>query len=177
MLFVGPDEGDMACGEIGSGRMAESRNRSPPSKRLFRDTSCDGRLAGRRALVTAGPTHEPIDPVRYIANRSSGKQGYAIAAGARAMRRGYDAGLRAAALADPGGVSVDVQTAREMLAACEAALPADAAVCAAAVADWRRRSGGGQKIKKSGRRAPTLTLVENPTFWRRSASPSTGRPL
>ncbi|CAN0543013.1 unnamed protein product, partial [Laminaria digitata] len=133
--FVGPTEGDMACGEFGPGRMAEPNDIADAVSDFFEDSAP---LSGRRALVTSGPTHEAIDPVRYIANRSSGKQGHAIAAAL--ARRGAHTTLVAGPTnqPDPAGVNmIRVESAREMLAACEKALPADVAVCAAAVADWR----------------------------------------
>jgi phosphopantothenoylcysteine decarboxylase/phosphopantothenate--cysteine ligase len=162
VLFVGPDEGAMACGEYGPGRMAE-----PPA--IFEAiqqalTGAAARpLAGRRAVVTAGPTAEPIDPVRLITNRSSGKQGYAIAGALAALGAEVTLVSGPTALASPAGVRrVDVETAREMLAACEAALPADIAVCVAAVADWRPESLNGSKIKKGAGGPPAISLVENP---------------
>jgi phosphopantothenoylcysteine decarboxylase/phosphopantothenate--cysteine ligase len=161
--FVGPDEGVMACGEYGPGRMAE-----PPA--IFEAimaslSSGPGArpLAGKRAIVTAGPTAEPIDPVRLITNRSSGKQGYAIASALAAL--GADVVLVSGptALPAPAGVKrVEVETAREMLTACEAALPAEIAVCVAAVADWRPESLDAQKIKKGDGGPPAIALVENP---------------
>ena len=160
--FVGPDDGAMACGEFGPGRMAEPAEifaaiqsaLSPPS---------DGPLKGRRAIVTAGPTAEPIDPVRLLTNRSSGKQGYAIASALAELGAEVILVSGPTALAAPAGVRrVDVETAREMLAACEAALPADIAVCVAAVADWRPESVGTGKIKKGPGGPPAMTLVENP---------------
>lgn len=164
--FVGPDEGAMACGEFGPGRMAEPEaifaaimaRLSPPQP------SAEARpLAGRRAVVTAGPTAEPIDPVRLLTNRSSGKQGYAIAAALAALGADVTLVSGPTALLAPAGVRrVDVETAREMLAACEAALPADIAVCVAAVADWRPESLNGSKIKKGPGGPPAISLVENP---------------
>jgi phosphopantothenoylcysteine decarboxylase/phosphopantothenate--cysteine ligase len=158
--FVGPVEGDMACGEYGMGRMAE-----PEAIRAAIETyfGSDAPLAGRRALVTSGPTHEPIDPVRYIANRSSGKQGHAIAAAL--ARLGADTVLVSgpSSEADPAGVAVvAIESAREMLAACEAALPVDVAVCAAAVSDWRPTDAAEHKMKKNGGGPPGLDLTENP---------------
>ena len=162
ITFVGPAAGDMACGEEGTGRLSEPD--------LIVDAALahlargDGPLAGRHAIVTSGPTVEPIDDVRFIANRSSGKQGHAIAA-ALAGR-----GMRVTLVSGPVTVPpppqanlVPVQTAREMLAACEAALPADLAICAAAVADWRASGVTTGKIKKSENSAPpSLELTENP---------------
>jgi len=160
VLTVGPEDGDMACGEYGPGRMAE------PAGILaaIENALSGGPLKGRHVLVTSGPTHEPIDPVRYIANRSSGAQGSAIAAALR------DLGARVTFLTGPAthppptGVTViRVETAEQMLAAVLAALPADAAVCAAAVADWRVSSAPASKMKKDGAgQPPPLHLVENP---------------
>jgi len=157
--FVGPDEGAMACGEYGPGRMAE-----PPAifEAIMLALGGARPLAGKRAIVTAGPTAEAIDPVRLLTNRSSGKQGYAIAAALAGL--GAEVTLVSGPTAQPtpaGVVRVDVESAREMLAACEAALPADIAVCVAAVADWRPENLGDRKIKK-GAAAPTITLTENP---------------
>ncbi|WP_439484648.1 bifunctional phosphopantothenoylcysteine decarboxylase/phosphopantothenate--cysteine ligase CoaBC [Blastomonas fulva] len=167
---VDPDSGAMACGEYGPGRLPEpvaimgeieralgSASSSPPA---------GGRgeaLHGKRVLITAGPTHEPIDPVRYIANRSSGRQGFAIAAAAAEM--GAEVHLIAGPvhLATPPGVTrIDVETAREMAAAVDAALPADIAILVAAVADWRTADAADQKIKKTGGALPVLQLAENP---------------
>ena len=175
VAMVGPNEGEMAeSGEAGIGRMAEPLEIVAAVETFFGPSGSTGPLAGRRVLVTAGPTHEPIDPVRYIANRSSGKQGYAISAAAAAA--GADVTLISGPVnlpAPPGVRMVKVETAVEMLKAVEAALPADAAVFAAAVADWRLAQPGAQKIKKRGKEAPELALVENPdilaTIARRSA--------
>ncbi len=157
---VGPDEGEMACGEYGFGRMAE------PAAILAAISGAltDGPLTGRHVLVTSGPTHEPIDPVRYIANRSSGAQGTAIAAALRDLGARVTFVTGPASVPAPEGVAVvRVETAREMLAAVEAALPADAAVMAAAVADWRVANAGAQKMKKDGSgKAPALEFTENP---------------
>lgn len=164
--FVGPNEGDMACGEYGPGRMAEPAEILAAIEAHFSELAYPGGgpLTGKRVLITSGPTHEPIDPVRYLANRSSGKQGYAIAQAV--ARLGAETVLVSGptTLPDPPGVTVKrVETAREMLAACEAALPADIAICAAAVADWRVASDAEQKLKKApGEQAPALALVENP---------------
>jgi phosphopantothenoylcysteine decarboxylase/phosphopantothenate--cysteine ligase len=161
--LVGPNAGEMAeAGEAGIGRMAEPLEIAAAAKRILRPAK-PRPLAGQRVLVTAGPTHEPIDPVRYIANRSSGKQGFAIAAAAEAA--GADVTLISGPveLDDPGGVSVvHVESAREMLEQVEAALPADIAIFAAAVADWRVANAGEQKLKKTGAAMPPLELVENP---------------
>jgi phosphopantothenoylcysteine decarboxylase/phosphopantothenate--cysteine ligase len=134
-----------------------------------------GSLAGRRVLVTAGPTHEPIDPVRYIANRSSGKQGAAIAAEARALGAEVTLVCGPAGIADPAGVKVvRVETAREMLAAAQTALPADIAVFAAAVADWRVATQSSEKIKKGGKALPRLELIENPDILKTIAAERAG---
>jgi phosphopantothenoylcysteine decarboxylase/phosphopantothenate--cysteine ligase len=160
VAFVGPDAGEMACGEYGPGRMAEP-------EAIFAAIAAaltDGPLKGRHVLVTSGPTHEPIDPVRYIANRSSGAQGTAIAAALRDLGARVTFVTGPAAVPPPDGVQVvRVETAREMLQAVTAALPADAAVMAAAVADWRVANAGAQKMKKDGSgRAPALEFAENP---------------
>jgi phosphopantothenoylcysteine decarboxylase/phosphopantothenate--cysteine ligase len=159
--FVGPDEGAMACGEFGPGRMAEP---AAIFQAIQAALGLGARpLAGRRALVTAGPTAEAIDPVRMLTNRSSGKQGYAVAGALAALGAEVTLVSGPTALPTPAGVvRVDVESAREMLAACEAALPADIAVCVAAVADWRPAAAGEQKIKKDGNAAQPIALVENP---------------
>ena len=156
---VGPNAGPLAENESGMGRMAEPLEIVAAIEKIF---VADAALSGRRALVTSGPTQEPIDPVRYIANRSSGRQGHAIAAAL--ARLGADCVLVSGPTnePDPPGVKVvRVETAREMLAACEAALPADIAICAAAVADWRAEAAGS-KLKKKAGTVPALKLVENP---------------
>jgi len=159
--FVGPDEGAMACGEFGPGRLAE-----PPAilEAILSLLAGGARpLAGKRAIVTAGPTAEAIDPVRVITNRSSGKQGYAIAGALAALGADVTLVSGPTALPPPPGVRrVDVESARDMLGACEAALPADIAVCVAAVADWRPASASGKKIKKTQADAEPISLVENP---------------
>ena len=160
-----PDDGDMACGEFGPGRMQEpdaiaARVAAELSGEVPRDA---GTLQGRKILVTAGPTHEPIDPVRYIANRSSGKQGYAVAAALAAAGAETHLVSGPTQLDDPKGVNVTrVETAMEMLAACKNHLPVDAAIMTAAVADWRPVDMAAQKMKKSHTGAPGLKLVENP---------------
>jgi phosphopantothenoylcysteine decarboxylase/phosphopantothenate--cysteine ligase len=172
-----PDDGEMACGEYGKGRLPEPEAIAAEVERLLARPGSNDPLAGqpdfetverplkgRHILVTAGPTHEPIDPVRYIANRSSGKQGFAIAAAA------VKAGARVTLVAGPvhlptpaGADRIDVESAREMLTAVEKALPADAAIMVAAVADWRTADASGQKLKKDGSGKPApLTLIENP---------------
>jgi phosphopantothenoylcysteine decarboxylase/phosphopantothenate--cysteine ligase len=161
-LFVGPAEGDMACGEFGPGRMSEPAEILCAIRHVFSD-STEGPLKGRHIVVTSGPTHEPIDPVRYIANRSSGKQGHAIAAAAAAAGARVTLVSGPVGLAEPLGVEIKhVETAREMLAAVEAALPADVFVGAAAVADWRVEAAGAKIKKDKGAAPPTLNLFENP---------------
>jgi phosphopantothenoylcysteine decarboxylase/phosphopantothenate--cysteine ligase len=163
IAFVGPNAGEMAeSGEAGVGRMSEPAEIADAAEHLLRPPQ-QRPLAGKHVLITAGPTHEPIDPVRYIANRSSGKQGFAIAAAALAA--GADVTLISGPveLDDPAGVSVvHVESARDMLKRVEAALPADIAIFAAAVADWRVANEGEQKLKKTGKAMPPLELVENP---------------
>ena len=160
VLFTGPDEGEMACGEYGPGRLAE------PEVILaaIQAALTDGPLAGKHVLVTSGPTHEPIDPVRYIANRSSGAQGTAIAAALRDLGARVTFVTGPTSVPPPEGVAVmRVETARQMLAAVQSALPADAAVMAAAVADWRAANAAGQKMKKDGSgKAPALEFAVNP---------------
>lgn len=158
VLFVGPDDGDMACGEYGAGRMAEPE----AIVAAIRAALTDGPLTGRHVIVTSGPTHEPIDPVRYIANRSSGAQGAAIAAALRDLGARVSFVTGPASVPAPQGVDViAVETAQQMRDAVAAALPADAAVMAAAVADWRVLNGSDQKMKKTGD-MPTLQMAENP---------------
>ena len=160
--FVGPDDGAMACGEFGPGRMAEPAEIFAAIQTML-DGAAPGPLAGKRAIVTAGPTAEPIDPVRLLTNRSSGKQGYAIAAALAELGADVTLVSGPTALAAPAGVRrIEIETAREMLAACEAALPADIAVCVAAVADWRPEAVGAAKIKKGAGGPPAIALVENP---------------
>jgi phosphopantothenoylcysteine decarboxylase/phosphopantothenate--cysteine ligase len=161
VLRIGPNAGDMACGETGSGRMSEPHEILAAIAGFFAPKHLP--LAGRHAVVTSGPTHEPIDPVRYIANRSSGKQGHAVAAALAALGARVTLVSGPVTLPDPAGVTVvRVETARQMLAAVQAALPADIAVCAAAVADWRVATEAGQKLKKDGGGPPALTMAENP---------------
>jgi phosphopantothenoylcysteine decarboxylase/phosphopantothenate--cysteine ligase len=178
---VGPGDGEMACGEFGPGRMAE------PMEILeaiaahfavhFATMPADRPLAGRRAVVTSGPTHEPIDPVRYIANRSSGRQGHAIAAALARLGAEVTLVTGPTCEANPPGCTMrPIETAREMLAACEAALPADIVVCAAAVADWRVKTVAGQKLKKDGGGPPTLELTENPDILATLSRPGPLRP-
>ncbi|WP_413990989.1 bifunctional phosphopantothenoylcysteine decarboxylase/phosphopantothenate--cysteine ligase CoaBC [Labrys okinawensis] len=192
VAFVGPNDGEMACGEYGPGRLSEPLEivaaiemmlagptfiPLPVSVRHDTPLLPALPLAGKHVLVTAGPTHEPIDPVRYIANRSSGKQGYAIAAAA------LTAGARVtlvsgpvALLAPPGVNMVPVETAREMLEAVEMALPADIAIFSAAVADWRVADAGAQKIKKGEAGTPSFSLVENPDILATIAHDTARRP-
>ena len=163
VAFVGPDDGAMACGEFGPGRMAEPDVIFEAVMAALRGNDRSGPLAGRHVLVTAGPTAEPIDPVRVLTNRSSGKQGYAIAAALAGLGARVTLVSGPTALAAPPGVDrVDVETALEMAAACQDALPADAAVCVAAVSDWRPDTASPLKLKKGAGGAPTLALVENP---------------
>ena len=160
--FVGPDEGAMACGEFGPGRLAEPETIFQAILAALAGSTGQP-LAGRHILVTAGPTAEPIDPVRVLTNRSSGKQGYAIAAALARLGATVTLVSGPTALATPTGVRrVDVETAQEMLAAARAALPADAAICVAAVSDWRPDEVFGIKLKKGREGPPALTLVENP---------------
>ena len=175
---VGPGEGDMACGEFGLGRMAEPLEILAAIRDRLGGKESHA-LRGLRAVVTSGPTHERIDPVRYLANRSSGKQGHAIADAL--ARLGAETVLVAGptALPDPGaGVrTVQVESARDMLAACEAALPADIVVCAAAVADWRVADAVAQKLKKkAGGGPPGLRLTENPDILATLAGRNRHRP-
>ncbi len=170
---VGPNAGPLAENESGMGRMAEPLEIVDAVEKIFRTGET---LKGRRALITSGPTHEPIDPVRYIANRSSGKQGHAIAEAL--ARLGADCTLVSGPTeeADPPGVKViHVSTARDMQAACEAALPVDIAVCAAAVADWRAEAAPG-KLKKKDGATPALKLVENPDILAGLSQPGNRRP-
>jgi phosphopantothenoylcysteine decarboxylase/phosphopantothenate--cysteine ligase len=175
---VGPNAGEMAeHGEHGIGRMAEPLEIVAAIERLLGAARAPRPLAGKRVIVTSGPTHEPIDPVRYIANRSSGKQGHAIAAAAAAAGADVVLVRGPVNLPDPAGVTtVKVETAREMLGAIEAALPADAAVFAAAVADWRVAEDRAQKLKKTGDGAPQLRLVENPDILATVARRNAKRP-
>jgi phosphopantothenoylcysteine decarboxylase/phosphopantothenate--cysteine ligase len=177
VLQVGPNAGDMACGEVGSGRMSEPPEILAAIAGFFRAAAGPGPLAGRHVLVTSGPTHEPIDPVRYIANRSSGKQGHAVAAALAELGARVTLVSGPTREPDPAGCAVvRVESARDMLAAATAALPADAAVCAAAVADWRVEAEAGQKLKKDGGGPPTLVLAENPDILATLSRPGPGRP-
>ena len=161
VLQVGPGAGDLACGEVGDGRLAEVLDIVAAIEGFF---GKPGPLAGKKALVTSGPTYEPIDPVRFIGNRSSGKQGHAIAEALAALGAEVTLVSGPVALLDPPGMKVvKVETAREMEEACRAALPADIAVCAAAVADWRAAEVAPQKLKKkAGEAPPALNFAQNP---------------
>jgi phosphopantothenoylcysteine decarboxylase / phosphopantothenate---cysteine ligase len=185
--LVGPDEGEMACGEYGPGRMAEPQAILETIESLLADQQAMGRgmpakplgspLRGRRVLVTSGPTQEPIDPVRYIANRSSGKQGHALARAAAALGAEVTLVSGPVALPDPPGVTVvKVETAHEMLAATLAALPADIAICAAAVADWRAADESPQKLKKQNQAEAELKLALNPDILATISKPGPKRP-
>ncbi len=173
VLRVGPAEGDMACGEHGPGRMAEPADILAAIERHF---AGEAPLGGRRALVTSGPTHEAIDPVRYLANRSSGRQGHAIAAAL--ARAGAKTILVTGPVGEPDPPSVEVrrvESAQQMLAACLAALPADVAVCAAAVSDWRPARAMTRKIKKESA-PPKFDLTENPDILKTLAKAGKRRP-
>lgn len=177
IAFVGPYEGEMACGEYGPGRMAEASEIIYAIETLM-GTKAKGPLAGRRVLITSGPTQEPIDPVRYIANRSSGKQGHALARAAAALGAEVTLVSGPVTLADPEGVRVvKVETAHEMLEATLDALPADIAICAAAVADWRAADEATHKLKKQNQAAETiLKLVQNPDILATVAGLGARRP-
>ncbi len=179
--FVGPDEGAMACGEFGPGRLAEPpeifaaivKMLNAPAEEIFEAWP----LAGKHALVTAGPTFEPIDPVRGITNRSSGRQGYAIAGALAKLGAKVTLVSGPVSLPTPPGVErIDVETAREMLAAAQAALPADVGVFVAAVADWRVDEVFGSKLKKDKGGPPALTFVENPDILATLAASGPNRP-
>ncbi len=174
--IVGPNEGSMACGEFGLGRMSEPSEILAAIEDYF--TPKDTPLSGLKALVTAGPTHEALDPVRYIANHSSGKQGYAIAQALRSLGADVTLVSGPTQLSPPEGINrVSVTSAREMLSACQEALPADIAICAAAVADWRVAEQSNQKIKKtSGEDTPTLSFVQNPDILATLAKQGPKRP-
>lgn len=169
----GPNNGGMACGEFGAGRMSEPLEIVAAVTRLL----SDGPLKGRRVLVTSGPTHEPIDPVRYIANRSSGAQGTALAEALRDLGAEVVFVTGPAEVAPPQGVQiVPVQTAQQMFEAVQAALPVDAAIFAAAVADWRMKNAATSKIKKTAGGMPSLQFAENPDILKHVARMITGRP-
>ena len=173
VAFVGPDEGVMACHEFGPGRLAEP----PAILAAIEGCFTPGRLAGKHVLVTSGPTHEPIDPVRYIANRSSGRQGTAIAAALLRLGARVTLVSGPTAQAMPAGAQVHrVETAVEMLAACRAALPADAAVCAAAVADWHVEATAHKLKKQPGAAPPALVLTPNPDILATLSAAGPARP-
>jgi phosphopantothenoylcysteine decarboxylase/phosphopantothenate--cysteine ligase len=177
VIMIGPNAGEMAeAGEAGVGRMAEPTEIAVAAEKFLRPAQMQS-LVGKRVLITAGPTHEPIDPVRYIANRSSGKQGFAIAAAAQAAGAEVVLVTGPVDLADPFGVTVKhVESARDMLQQVETALPADVAIFAAAVADWRVANQGEQKLKKTAAGMPPLQLVENPDILATIARRSERRP-
>lgn len=173
MTLVGPNDGDMACGEYGPGRMAEV----PEIVAAVKNAFATGPLAGQRILVTSGPTHEPIDPVRYIANRSSGAQGSALATALAALGAEVVFITGPATAAPPAGVQIhNVETAQEMLTAVESALPCDAAVFAAAVADWRVTTASDSKLKKTKDGLPTLDFTENPDILAQISALTKNRP-
>ncbi len=174
VAVMAPDEGPMACGEFGPGRLPEP---AAVLEEIRTRLSAPGRLAGKRIVVTAGPTHEPIDPVRYIANRSSGKQGFAIAGALAAL--GAEVTLVAGPVAQPtpaGVRRIDVETAREMAAAVDEALPADAAVMVAAVADWRAEPSASKIKKRADGVPPPLALAENPDILAAVSTAGAKRP-
>jgi phosphopantothenoylcysteine decarboxylase/phosphopantothenate--cysteine ligase len=181
--IIGPNDGEMACGEYGPGRMAEPTEILAGIEAHFAGGAlplmgaASRPLTGRKVLITAGPTHEPIDPVRYIANRSSGRQGYALAEAAVAL--GAETVLVSGPVhlpIPPGAQMMPVETAAEMLKTVEAELPADIAIFAAAVADWRVASASGQKIKKGSSGLPDLKLAENPDILKTVAGAKSKRP-
>ena len=176
IAFVGPEDGAMACGEFGPGRMSEPGAIADAVAELLRPK--DAPLAGRHVLITAGPTFEPIDPVRFIGNRSSGLQGYAIARAAKLAGAQVTLVSGPVKLAEPQGIRViSVQTAVEMLAAVKSALPADVLIGAAAVADWRVEQAGVHKLKKTADGPPVFQLVENPDILATVARERQSRPL
>ena len=174
IVVVGPGAGDLACGEVGDGRLAEVLDIVAAIEAQFAPKL----LSGRSALVTSGPTFEPLDPVRFIGNRSSGRQGHAIAQALADLGAKTTLVSGPVSIPDPSGVNVvHVNTAREMLAACEKALPADVAVMTAAVADWRPSSEASLKLKKDkGAPPPSVSLTENPDILRTLAGLGNGRP-
>ncbi len=174
VVIVAPEEGAMACGEFGFGRLAAPEIILAAIERAL---SISGPLSGQHAIVTSGPTHEPIDPVRYLANRSSGRQGHAIAAALAGLGARVTLVTGPVHIPDPAGITtIHIETAAEMLTAVEAALPADIAICAAAVGDWRAADVAAQKIKKSGGEPPALHLAENPDILKTIAAPGPRRP-
>jgi len=173
IMFVGPNEGDMACGEFGPGRMSEPLEIVAAAEAAL----ADGPLKGKRVLVTSGPTHEPIDPVRYIANRSSGAQGTALARALSALGADVVFVTGPASVAPPEGVQVvRVETAQQMLEATQDAMPVDAAVFAAAVADWRMATASTSKMKKTKGGLPKLEFAENPDILATVSQMKKGRP-
>lgn len=180
IAVIDPEEGPMACGEFGYGRLAEPETVAAAIKKALANESMSKQspLTGRSALVTSGPTREPIDPVRYIANHSSGKQGHAIAGALAALGATVTMVSGPTRLDDPKGVrAIHVESAEDMLAACRETLPVDVAVFAAAVADWRVENQAGGKIKKTDDGAPpTLSLIENPDILKTVATLNEGRP-
>jgi len=184
VTIIGPEEGDMACGEFGPGRMSEPVDIASATAKALgmspqsaKPAAADKPLAGRKVLVTAGPTHEPIDPVRYISNRSSGAQGTAIAQALQALGAHVVFVTGPADVAPPQGVELQqIETAQEMLQAVTAALPADAVVCAAAVADWRVANAPESKMKKQQGRLPVLEFAENPDILATISAPGPQRP-
>ena len=173
VTFIGPNDGDMACGEFGPGRMSEPLEIVAAVEAKL----ANGPLKGKRVLITSGPTHEPIDPVRYIANRSSGAQGTALANALSALGADVVFVTGPADVAPPEGVEViAVQTAQQMLEAVQTALPADVAIFAAAVADWRVEGASDRKLKKSKDGLPTLSFAENPDILAHVAQLTIGRP-
>jgi len=174
--FVGPNAGTLACGEVGAGRLAEVPEILDAIEKFFNADSHKP-LDGKHIILTAGPTHEPIDPVRYIANRSSGKQGFELAAALATLGAQVSLIAGPTQCATPPGVNrIDVETAREMHDAVHKALPADAAIFVAAVADWHVTNEGAQKMKKTVTGLPTLNLVENPDILASVAQLKSGRP-
>jgi phosphopantothenoylcysteine decarboxylase / phosphopantothenate---cysteine ligase len=174
VAIIGPDAGAMACGEFGPGRLVEPEVLAAA---VLARLNPDRPLDGRHVIVTAGPTAEPLDPVRVITNRSSGKQGYALAGALAELGARVTLVSGPTALPAPAGVErVEIETAEQMLAACRAALPADAAVCVAAVSDWRAAEAKDSKIKKSGDGPPTIALRENPDILAALAAPGAARP-
>ncbi len=176
LIQIGPDAGNMACGEYGLGRMSEPMTIVEAIENHFAGPGARP-LAGRRALVTSGPTREAIDPVRYLSNHSSGKQGHAIAAALAGLGAETSLITGPVALPDPAGVSVvHVESAADMLVACQAALPAEIAVCAAAVSDWRIATVASEKLKKDRGGLPALELTENPDILRTLSQAENRRP-
>ena len=175
--LIGPDEGEMACGEFGPGRMAEPAAILAAIAALYAERAQAHTLAGKRILITAGPTREPIDPVRFLSNQSSGKQGYAIAQALAQLGAQVHLVSGPVDLPAPPGVHLErVETARAMLAACEAALPMDCAICVAAVADWRPIEAASCKIKKGADGPPQIALTENPDILATLARRKHNRP-